>query len=458
MKKGDCHARPPSADSLAMTTNMIKNFSSIILLLIFSAIAGCFVLGANFALAASADNVSGWAWSSTIGWISFNGDNPEVPGGGDYGVHICVGDSDAHTGCGAGADGKMVGYAWSENIGWIKFDPVGPYPGAPLSSAQIDASDNVVGWARACAGAANEDCSGGTNPNSGGWDGWIKFYNASVDFIATPAEFHQYAWGSDVLGWVSLNCAEGGISGGNICGQSNYKVVTTYTRPKATNLTVTLYDQCLSPPKYQFSWDYFGTTFDHAQLQIDKNQAFSNCQDGGGCAIDRTVVSSSVGIPLGDPAVQNVSLAYQTSYYWRVKVWDSSGRDSGWVNYDPTGDGAADSFATADHLYPNIVTADLSWAPVKPTQNEKVYFTNKGKCYGAGNVEVNCAWLWTIPNATYVAPTSSISKEPVVVFNQSGKSLPFSVKATDPDGNWCEAAKSIDISVGLPQWKEITPF
>jgi len=58
--------------------------------------------------AGSADNVSGWAWSENVGWISFN----NITGGGpvDYGVNV-----DALT-------GDFSGYAWSENVGWISFE------------------------------------------------------------------------------------------------------------------------------------------------------------------------------------------------------------------------------------------------------------------------------------------------------------------------------------------------
>lgn len=403
----------------------------------------CFAFGVNFALAVGTDNVSGWAWSSTIGWISFNGAN--------YGVHVCTGDSDSHAGCGAGSDGKMVGYAWSSNIGWIKFDPVGPYPSSPSQAAQVDASGNITGWARACAGAANADCSGGTNLQAGGWDGWIKLSNATIDFTLSPAEFHGYAWGSDVIGWVSFNCAEGGASGGNICGQSNYKVITTYGKPRVSNLSVTPYDQCSPPAKYQFSWTYLGSagTFDHAQLQIDDKSNFSDCASGSGCEINRTITATSLGIPLGSPAIQDVSLAYHTSYYWRVKVWDSYGRSSDWAT--------GSSFAALDHFYPDIAIAGFSWSSAKPAQDEAVRFANNGKCYGTGNTEAACGWSWTIPGATYVAPSNSTAKEPVVKFNSLGdKSI--SVRATDPDGLWCEASKSLKVSVKLPKWKEITPF
>ncbi|MFC1629930.1 hypothetical protein ACFL06_00125 [Patescibacteria group bacterium] len=140
----------------------------------------------------SSDNVSGWAWSENIGWISFNCEDmfscPSV----NYGVDVNL-----------TTTGNFTGYAWSENIGWINFDPAQDfvtYPGigypelpdytACLDVPEIDSepcdgdssNDNKVsGWARACAGAANPAaCDEAVNPESGGWDGWIKLKGGSA--------------------------------------------------------------------------------------------------------------------------------------------------------------------------------------------------------------------------------------------------------------------------------------
>ncbi len=391
----------------------------------------CFAFGANFALAAGTDNVSGWAWSSTIGWISFNGSN--------YGVHICTGDADSHTGCGAGAEGKMLGYAWSSNIGWIKFDPVGPYPSSPSQAAQVDGSGNLTGWARACAGAVNADCSGGTNPLAGGWDGWIKLSNATIDFALSPAEFHGYAWGSDVIGWISFNCAEGGVLGGNICGQSNYKVITTYGKPKAINLDIRqTADYCVAGPSVTVSWIFVGDSQSAYQAQIFEGNFATLVKDSGKVTLSSNSFST----------IENIE--YGKTYSWQVQVWDSQDRSSGWIKDTKT-------VATPAHQYPSVKAAGFSWSPAKPALDEDVRFTNNGKCYGAGNTETACSWLWTIPGATYVAPSNSAAKEPVVKFNSLGdKSI--SARATDADGIWCEASASLKVSVKLPKWKEITPF
>ncbi len=157
-----------------------------------------------------ATNLNGYAWSGNIGWISFNG--------------TTVDDITA----------DLRGFAWSEHIGWIKLNPKGPYPASPHFSSRIISPNKIIkGWARACAGAANADCSGGAGANAGGWDGWIKFSgtNYSVNEAGDAASgcyLSGYAWGADNIGWikfsndyskgrVSLNsCVEGGNENENI--------------------------------------------------------------------------------------------------------------------------------------------------------------------------------------------------------------------------------------------------
>ena len=128
---------------------------------------------------AAAGSVFGYAWSENIGWIKLDG-----PG---YGVEV------------NDTTGDFSGYAWSPNIGWISFS------GPKLNFS----SDQVSGSARACAGAANSNsCSGGANPNAGGWDGLIKFSgsNYGVKRIIGPAgcTLEGYVWGATNVGWVKF--------------------------------------------------------------------------------------------------------------------------------------------------------------------------------------------------------------------------------------------------------------
>ncbi len=160
-----------------------------IFLLIGFLVLGFFI--AQIVIAGVNDNVSGWAWSENIGWISFNCNNPELPEprcSVDYGVHVST------------STEKFSGHAWSENIGWISFDrsdtgtpPDPPYNGSEDFIAKLDFSTNEVsGWAKAL-----------------DIDVWIKLkgtdYGVWRDDLTLPNELWGWAWSDTVIGWISFN-------------------------------------------------------------------------------------------------------------------------------------------------------------------------------------------------------------------------------------------------------------
>jgi len=192
--------------------------------------------------AGAADNVSGFAWSSNIGWISFNSTNCDSDGDGitDTGNYSqCpVGLSISDYGVNIDSNGILSGYAWSSNVGWISFNrsetgtpPDTPFNGPETYIAKVSnpsqlGSGNVTveGWARALAACDSIPCSSsGAGSNTGGWDGWIKLgplVIAGTDYgvyVDSNGDFHNWAWAGDVIGWLSFNSAEGG-------GTTNYKV------------------------------------------------------------------------------------------------------------------------------------------------------------------------------------------------------------------------------------------
>ena len=143
------------------------------------------------AFAGSEHNMSGWAWSSNIGWISFNSTN--TGGAINYGVN-------------KNTDGTLTGYAWSSNIGWIKFGGLSGWPtgsGTQPKNAQIN-GNNLQGWAKALSADGN------------GWDGWVSLSGAGpsygVSFNSSSGQFSSFAWGSDVVGWLSFNDVVVGVS------------------------------------------------------------------------------------------------------------------------------------------------------------------------------------------------------------------------------------------------------
>lgn len=127
--------------------------------------------------------ITGYAWSDTIGWISFNCSDEGVCGTANYKIEIFD-------------DDTIAGYAWSDTIGWIQF---GGLSGCPAGScdARINGSDELEGWARALS-------------YGGGWDGWVSLNCTNDDSCGTSAYAWDvsgspvtgFAWGGAVVGWV----------------------------------------------------------------------------------------------------------------------------------------------------------------------------------------------------------------------------------------------------------------
>jgi len=156
--------------------------------------------------------LTGWAWSSNIGWVSFNCDN--------FGT--CLND-EAYNVTIDPSTGALSGYAWSSNIGWIQFGGLSGFPSGNGTTAQNAAlkGSTLTGWARALSAGSD-----------GGWDGWISLSGSTV---STPVNYHNsqipvggaaaptagtqgsygvtvagnnlnsFAWGSDVVGWLSFS-------------------------------------------------------------------------------------------------------------------------------------------------------------------------------------------------------------------------------------------------------------
>lgn len=164
----------------------------------------CFGVLGNYPQKASAQNttgnVSGYAWSSNIGWVSFNCHQGGTNGGDICGTSAYSVNVDSSTGI-------FSGFAWSSNIGWISFNS-GDVATQCGSIAKLTGT-TVSGWARAIAGSQAQ-----------GWDGCINFSgtnpNYGVVYNATSHTLTGYAWGSTVVGWIGFTNTTLNLGNGNI--------------------------------------------------------------------------------------------------------------------------------------------------------------------------------------------------------------------------------------------------
>lgn len=168
----------------------------------------------------SQGNITGWAWSDTIGWVSLSSADPTPCSVVPYGLTV--------------SNGVITGYAWSENIGWIQFGGLSGFPvgtSTVSSNAQVQGS-NVVGWARATSYSDSE---------SGGWDGWISLYGQGYGLSIINNAIVGYAWGDANVGWLDFSanypCAE---TVGNFCDGE----ISKY---RDLSCNVTTIEACVSP-------------------------------------------------------------------------------------------------------------------------------------------------------------------------------------------------------------------
>lgn len=471
-------------------------------------------------VASSEDNVWGWGWGgfpeleggilkAGNGWISFNCYNDYDNDGSresrctdngypsDYGVHICTSDTDPLcTTVAIPKQGKLIGYAWAGGgedasgnptgaVGWIKFDPAGPFPDPPNYSACLDLSGpgqacdgvgdyKVSGWARVCAGAANPDttCDGSSNPAAGGWDGWIKLTGAGYEtWIDTspippnPDEFRDWAWGGDdideeaVIGWISFNCADRGV-----CGTSPYKVMVDLSLtssndpPSAINLNATSENYCFKArPPVELSWQYSDPNNvppgadDQSvyQVQVATSSVFT------------TIFVDSGNVTTSYNRYMPPNLEFGSTYYWRVRVWDSNGTVSdcgvdpqGWCYPIPS------SFTTE----PRPPWPDFNWSPGSPSLGESIQFCSElevGVCETppptgwASCYSFPCDWYWEFQ---YGNPATSSAHNVTTTFtNVLPGGNEVILKITDNNGFFCTKSSTTTVSLPLPEYREVAP-
>ncbi len=411
-----------------------KNLPVFIVVVFIVAVLGLFLLSIYFdyysVKAGTADNISGYAWSDNIGWLSFN--NTSDGSAVNYGVNIDI------------ASGYLSGYAWSDNIGWISFNrsdtgnpPAAPFNGGSGPIAKYNAGTReLTGWMRVLA-------------NGGGWDGWVRFCDTSIANcsaangiarIEPNGDWRGWGWSDMVVGWISFNCLDGGN-----CGSSNYKVTSNLNQPPtASNLQITLPNYCGVNPAYNFSWQYSDPDNQQEkkfQFQIATDSGFNNL------VVDRTFDNLANPSPTTNTQAVNIypspgpnQLGYNsTQYYWRVRAWDEFGGDSGWVYPSPN------SFVTPGNPFPLV---DFNWSPSSPSQDEPVQFFDLSSRLSGGTI-----WSWAFTSGD---PAASNEQNPWVKFTSAGQNIPVTLGVTS-GGNTCAVTKNINIKFALPNWKEIAP-
>jgi|GEM_PF-1763337 len=282
----------------------------------------------------------------------------------------------------------------------------------------------------------NDDGTNITSPNSGKYDGVVATTKTHTCTYSSVGTFYPKV------------IVERDSSVPNATDKKT--VTVTNQPPTASNLTASSIagSNYCTVPSHTLSWTYSdpdGDAQSKFQLQVDDDSGF------GSPAIDRTEVST---VASGGSNSQQAQVAVavmadklrynDTTYYWRVMVWDSYGlASSDWIN--------GSSFKTAKHIFP---TVNFKSFPTSPLMNEVVQFTDLTV---GGAAMTN--WSWSIPDADYQDGTNANSQNPRIKFNKTGtKNIILTVK--DSDNYQCSntdtgsSLQNVKIKLQLPGWKE----
>jgi len=436
------------------------------------------------------------------------------------------------------------GWAWS-NVGWITFDKehtgdpyagyLKPYlaiavstdPAYPLGSPS---GTELRGWVQARSGAI-DPLPLEPLPD---WTEWIglncKDYedagfagtcaatdNFKVTWNPATRELHGWAWGGGLVGWISFNCEEYQNLPGEtrtcvnktpedptlnpVTELADYAVIAKINQaPYVSNMSVTKFytdvnNECYAPPYHHFAWQF--NDADDVSTQTAYEIQVSPYSDFSLIAASQTYLAINVQTRNFEvdvsPGVNE--LAYNTTYYWRVKVYDSGqvldsagngSKNSGWWYPSASAPGGAtltspgDSFATEKHVYP---TATFTFSPKKPSKGEEVRFKENATCYkhdGAPDVigpcprpaegpdpAVDCplgspdtCYAWDFD---YIAPSfapDDFGRMATTTYDDTA-SHKVALRITDTDGYACisepDEQKTITPQLPLPKFRETAP-
>lgn len=422
-------------------------------------------------------NVAGFAWSENIGWISFNSKNCDTNNNGFIDTNAivsgCGGNDDATTpvipygvNLDSGGTNNLSGYAWSDNVGWVSFNPADWGATCPSGTCQPrydSGTGELSGWARALA-------------NGGGWDGWIKLRKDPTDAGAdygvslSGSDFTGWAWGSDVVKWISFNSkncdtnSNGFIDMGACGGSDNastpiidYKVSLSNSPPAITGCVASIGDLCQlgSNPVATFGWGYSDPDGDiqkSYQVQIAENNSFS------------PILYDSDRVDNSQNQMVTPALQYGHTYYYRVNVWDSKDAKS-----TPDWQSGTCTFNTLSGIAHQYPSAKFTYSPAAPLQFQDIAFDpDTSQVFGGSTIS---AWNWDFDYKAGNPGEPSIddsTRYPTRSYASKGNHR-VNLKVTDSSGyacwadetmcgvNPCDNTKTITIGTNNPNWDETRP-
>jgi len=233
--------------------------------------------------------------------------------------------------------------------------------------------------------------------------------------------------------------------------------------PSANLLPPTVSAECSpSPLSARFTWSELEGGQSAYQIQIDND---TNLDPDPGDTTTPPIDSGEVrGSSGSSNSYSTFGLLYNARYYWRLKVWNSLGLDSGWLYPPSTTTPPGDYFTTPPHAlpWPEFKCNGEDCKYIYSSPGVQVTFNDQSKCYDSSGTEYSCntnltlnQYLWAFGDGTTYTPTTPGSGDPPPhSFPSAGR---YQVTLSITDGlRTC--SKMHEVPVGLlPEWKEISP-
>lgn len=195
-----------------------------------------------------------------------------------------------------------------------------------------------------------------------------------------------------------------------------------------------------------FAWNYSDPDGDPQaayEIEVDNNAAFAAPKFNH--LVNSPSTSYALDLSHDDDSDWISELAWNTTYFWRVRVKDSPGNWSEWMT--------PDELKTPFHAYP---WPDFEWIPQEPNQGEAVLFDpDSSQAYGGTEIS---SYLWTITEGAgeFLEDTDSSSQYPYVSFSTADNKM--RLRVTDSDGYSCQSSiKDITAQLPLPEYQEAIP-
>lgn len=374
----------------------------------------------------SNSNFSGQAWNPTKGLISFSGTSTP-PDNYTSTTANCPNTCKASNSCWScynETQQKVYGWARVDTSGeWIQLDPATT---TPTSIQTCNATSVLPGYTIA------------------------------------PGDFVGNA--SSTLSTLIFNCLNDPGSGN--CTTRNYKVYIS-----------SLGIGNLSAPNWSYSQACMGTargatlkwctksgTQSAYEIAVSPTNTLSTSTAVCWSGIQPYSAVRQYNLPNSDPTCG--LLAYNTAYYWWIRLYDQTGTPTQWYQYfgnsasdtDGNIDNNALTFSTYKHEFP---TPYFTWSPYSVLVGSSTIFnalTSRYFTTASPNSSVACSgsfcnYLWTNtdPGATTSASTLATTS---IVFNLATGTT-VSLKVTDNENYYCSSSTILSINYDLPIWREI---